>query len=193
MRKKYIIGTLLLLTTMVAVGGCAQPTAPPAQVVTIEVPVVTEVPGDTVIVTVEVPVSEEPAEEEPIAPLGPVTLQFTGWTYDLEKVEDNLATFQDWVATEADVPVETGIEWSDSGFGEFDTHVTTANAAGNEFDVLYGSDHWLAKWAEAGWVVPIEEHFPEILDYIKDIAPYSVEAMTYDGKLYGLPYYTDAM
>lgn len=193
MKKKYFIGALLILVTLVALGGCAQPTAPPAQVVTVEVPVIKEVQGDTVVVTVEVPVSEEPASEDMVSPLGPVTLQFTGWTYDLEKVEDNINTFQDWAATEADVPVETTIDWSDSGFGEYDTHITTANAAGNEFDVLYGSDHWLAKWAEAGWVVPIEDHFPEVLDYVKDIAPYSVEAMTYDGKLYGLPYYTDVM
>jgi multiple sugar transport system substrate-binding protein len=159
----------------------------------VEVPVVTEVPGDTVVITVEVPVGEEPAEEVAVAPLGPVTLQFTGWTYDLEKVGDNIDIYEGWVASEADVPVEASIEWTDSGFGEFDTHVTTANAAGNEFDALYGSDHWLAKWAAAGWVVPLEDYYPEVLDYTNDIAPYSVDAMTYDGKLYGLPYYTDVM
>lgn len=193
MRTKYVVCALVLLVTLISATGCAQPTPPPAQVVTVEVPVVTEVPGDTVVITVEVPVGEEPAEEEAAAPLGPVTLQFTGWTYDLEKVGDNLETYEEWVATEADVPVAATIEWSDSGFGEFDTHVTTANAAGNEFDALYGSDHWLAKWAAAGWVLPLEDYFPEVLQYKGDIAPYSVEAMTYDGKLYGLPYYTDVM
>jgi multiple sugar transport system substrate-binding protein len=126
-------------------------------------------------------------------PLGPVTIQFSGWTYDLEKVQENLAQFEDWVATQADPAIEVSVEMSDAGYGEFDTHVTTAFAAGNSFDVLYGSDHWLAKWAEAGWIVPLEDYYPEVVDYVPDIAPYSVEAMTYNGKLYGLPYYTDAM
>lgn len=122
-----------------------------------------------------------------------VTLKFTGWTYDLEKVTQNLKKFEDWVATQADPPIKVTVEMSDAGYGEFDTHITTAFAAGSSFDVMYSSDHWLAKWAEAGWVVPLEEHFPEVLEYISDIAPYSVEAMTYNGKLYGLPYYTDVM
>lgn len=133
------------------------------------------------------------AVQEEEAPLGPVTLQFTGWTYDLEKVKQNLAKYEEWVATEADPPVEVTVEMTDAGFGEFDTHVTTTYAGGGSFDVLYGSDHWLAKWAEAGWVVPLEDYFPEVLKYVPDIASYSVEAITYNGKLYGLPYYTDVM
>ncbi len=194
MKSKHVIGALLVLAVAVTALGCAQPATPvEPMVVTVEVPVVEQAPVETVVVTVEVPVSEEPPEGEPVAPLGPVTLQFTGWTYDLEKVMDNLGKYEKWVATEADVPVGVTIDWSDSGFGEFDTHITTAYAAGNTFDVLYGSDHWLAKWAEAGWVVPVEDYFPDILEYTADIASYSVDAMTYNGKLYGLPYYTDVM
>ncbi len=125
---------------------------------------------------------------------GPITLKFAGWTYDLEKVKENLARYEEWVATEADPAVpEVSVVMEDAGYGEFDTFVTTTYAAGNSFDVLYSSDHWLSKWAAAGWVVPVEDHFPQILDYRSDIASYSVEAMTYNGKLYGLPYYTDVM
>ena len=195
MRTKSVLSILLLLAFLGSAAGCAQPAPAEPVVITVEVPVIEEVKGDTVIVTVEVPVEAPAAEEfaEAVEPLGPVTLQVTGWTYDLEKVMENLGTYEEWVASEAPVPVDATIEWSDSGYGEFDTHVTTANAAGNAFDVLYSSDHWLAKWAAAGWVVPLEDYYPEILDYKNDIAPYSVEAMTYDGKLYGLPYYTDVM
>jgi multiple sugar transport system substrate-binding protein len=125
---------------------------------------------------------------------GPVTIRFSGWTYDLEKVGENLSKFESWVATEADPAFPgTSVEMEDAGYGEFDTHITTTFAAGGSYDVMYGSDHWLSKWAEAGWVVPLEDHFPELKKYSRDIAPYSVEAMTYKGKLYGLPYYTDVM
>ena len=125
---------------------------------------------------------------------GPVTLKFSGWTYDLEKVQENLAKYEQWVATQADPPLpDTSVVMEDAGYGEFDTHITTTFAAGGSYDVMYSSDHWLSKWAAAGWVVPVEDYFPEIRNYVKDIAPYSVEAMTYNGKLYGLPYYTDVM
>lgn len=183
MKKRFLIGGLLILSFLLTSAGCA-PTpapmeAPTPVVVTVEVPVV--------------PTEEAVVEPEAAAPLGPVTLKFTGWTYDLEKVQQNYTRYEEWVATEADPPVNVTIEWSDAGFGEFDTHITTAYAAGSSFDVMYGSDHWLAKWAEAGWAVPLEDHFPEVREYAKDIAPYSVDAMTYNGKLYGLPYYTDVM
>lgn len=129
-----------------------------------------------------------------VAEEGPVTLKFSGWTYDLEKVSENLALYEKWVASEADPVVkDVTVEMEDAGYGEFDTHITTAYAAGGGYDVMYSSDHWLSKWAEAGWVVPLEDHFPKLREYISDIAPYSVKAMTYKGKLYGLPYYTDVM
>jgi multiple sugar transport system substrate-binding protein len=82
---------------------------------------------------------------------------------------------------------------SDSGYGEYDTFITTNYAGGGEFDVLYSSDHWLAKWAEAGWVLPLEDHFPAAKDYMKDMSPFSVSALSYNGKVYGLPYYSDVM
>ena len=40
-------------------------------------------------------------------------------------------------------------------------------------------------------VVPIEDEFPEIAKYKDKIANYAVRDMTYNGKLYGLPYYAD--
>jgi len=186
MKKRHMLGTLIVSSFLLATAGCA-PAAEPAEA------------PEPVVITVEVPVAaekevapEEAAPEE-LAPLGPVTLKFAGWTYDLEKVQQNSDKYVEWVAEQAPVPVDVTIDWSDAGFGEFDTYVTTTFAGGSGFDVLYGSDHWLAKWAAAGWVVPVEDYFPEIRDYVTDIAPYSVEAMTYDGKLYGLPYYTDVM
>ena len=178
MGKKVIIGFIVL--TLLLIAGCAPAT-----------PVVEkEVVVQTVVVPAEAGAS---SEETPVEVLGPVTLDFTGWTYDLEKVQNFIADYETWVKTEAPVPVDVTINWSDAGYGDFDTHITTTNASGNNFDVMYSSDQWLAKWAEAGWVVPLEDYYPEVKDYTKDIAQYSVDAMTYNGKLYGLPYYTDVM
>src|SRR5690606_40892360 len=58
-------------------------------------------------------------------------------------------------------------------------------------DILYSSDHWLQQWAAAGWVVPLEDYFPEAAQVKETFAPYAVEGMTYNGKLYGFPYFAD--
>jgi multiple sugar transport system substrate-binding protein len=194
MKKKWYAAFYLLLVVALILAACAPSTPeaePPAEEEEVaEEPAEEEAEAEAEEEDAEE--AEEEAAEEPEA-LPEVSVDFTGWTYDLEKVMDNLENYKAWVATEAELKAQVEIAWTDSGFGEFDTHVTTVNAAGNTFDVLYGSDHWLAKWAAAGWVLPLEDYWPEIKDYEADIAPYSVTAMTYDGKLYGLPYYTDVM
>ncbi len=181
MKKIIQMLTALMIISTLVLAGCQSSPAPEEPAVEEAAPAVEEAEEE-----------EEAAADEP-EELGSAVIRFSGWTYDMEKVVDNIANYQSWVATDAVPPVEVEIEWSDSGFGEFDTHVTTTNAAGSKLDVLYGSDHWLAKWAAAGWVLPLEDYWPGVTDYVADIAPYSVEAMTYDGKLYGLPYYTDVM
>src|SRR5512137_584019 len=85
----------------------------------------------------------------PAAPAGPVTIELGGWTYDNAKVRENIAKFEAWTE-KGSPPIQAKVQMSDAGYGEFDTFVTTRNAAGKSFDVLYSSDHWLAKWAAAG-------------------------------------------
>ncbi len=104
-----------------------------------------------------------------------------------------MENFISWVATDAVPPVKVGVEWNHSGFGEYELSVEVNSTSDNQLDVLYGSDHWLAKWASAGWVLPLEDYWPVVTDYVSDIEAFSVDAMTYDGKLYGLPIYTDVM
>jgi multiple sugar transport system substrate-binding protein len=58
-------------------------------------------------------------------------------------------------------------------------------------DILYNGEDWLPEWAAAGWVVPIEDYFPEVRKYKAKTAPYALADMTYKGKLYGLSYYAD--
>lgn len=123
---------------------------------------------------------------------GATTLDFAVWTYDLTTTQALLDEFQAYSASQ-DPAIDVEIQLSEAGFGEFDTHVTSLNSAGNEFDVLYGSDHWLAKWAQAGWILPVDEHCPELDDYSDDIAEFSLSGMTQNGQLYGLPYYSDVM
>jgi len=56
---------------------------------------------------------------------------------------------------------------------------------------MYSGGDWLPEWAKAGWLVPLEDYFPKVKDYVPKIASYAVKDMTYNGKLYGMPYYAD--
>jgi multiple sugar transport system substrate-binding protein len=51
----------------------------------------------------------------------------------------------------------------------------------------------LQEWASAGWLEPIDKHCPNVAGYSAELAPYSLEGMTYEGQVYGLSYYADTM
>jgi len=127
------------------------------------------------------------------APARPtVDLTVVTWTFDVPKIRDNLARFEAWIGRRTDLPaVKT--ELINYGFGVFDSSLAPRFVAGAPVDVLYSSDHWLARWARMGWIAPVEDHKPQVRAYEKDMDKYSLDSLTYDGKLYGLPYYADVM
>ena len=62
-------------------------------------------------------------------------------------------------------------------------------------DVVYVGQDWLPAWAAAGFVAPLDDIAPkDVLDALKkEMAPFALSDMTYNGKLYGLPYYADTI
>lgn len=127
---------------------------------------------------------EQPTEPPAVTGVG---LVFVVWTYATDMIQDNIDKFE---ATAPGVSVEL----VDYDWGHYhDTVVTNFVAGTGVPDVLYGSDHWLQEWASAGWIVPLKGVFPaDDLDALTaDMFPYTLEGMTYNGELYGLPYYAD--
>ncbi len=133
-----------------------------------------------------------PAQDGEVDVTKPAKLVATVWTYDLAKVADNLQRFEQWSRARPDVPPTT-IEMSDFPFGTYEAALTTRFLGGARVHVLRGSDHWLSKWATAGFVVPIEDFDPELRRYIDDMDDFVKPGVLYDGKLYGLLYYGDHM
>lgn len=113
-----------------------------------------------------------------------VNLDFRVWSYGLETIQDNIESFED-------LHPGVTVQLSDHSWEEYSTVIATAFVGGNPPDVLYSSDHWLQEWAAAGWLVPIDEHCPDLAAQEADWAPYATQGMTLDGRLYGLPYYAD--
>jgi len=113
-----------------------------------------------------------------------IELDFISWSYGVETVKESIAEF------ETQYP-HIKVNYSD--FSWFDYHDVAVRrfVANTPTDIMYGSDHWLQEWAAANWVVPLEDYFPNLKEYEKEFAQYAIEGMTYQNKLYGLPYYAD--
>ena len=115
-----------------------------------------------------------------------VNLGFVVWSYGLETIQDNIQKFQ---AQNTGVTIElkdySWLDYHDTIVGRF--------AAGNYPELMYGSDHWLQEWASAGWLVPLDKYFPKVKQYSSELAPYSLQGMTYNNEVYGMSYYADTL
>jgi multiple sugar transport system substrate-binding protein len=117
---------------------------------------------------------------------GAANLSFMVWSYSIETIQDNIKNFQQ---------LNPGATVKLQDFSWLDYHDVMAArfVGGNAPDVAYSSDHWLQEWVAANWIVPLDDVHPAFKDYTKEFAPYALQAMTLNGKLYGLPYYSDLL
>jgi multiple sugar transport system substrate-binding protein len=71
----------------------------------------------------------------------------------------------------------------------FDKLRTQMQAGGEDLDVILGDVIWTAQLAESGWISDLSDRFTE--SQRKEFLPGSVEAITYEGKTFGMPWFTD--
>lgn len=114
----------------------------------------------------------------------PIELNLLAWSYSVETVQANLKKFM------ADNPGIT-VKYSDVSWFNFHDVMATRFNSKTPTDVVYNTDEFLEEWDSAKWIVPLQDHYPQVLDYKKYFPPYVTEAMSYKGKLYGLPYFGD--
>ena len=117
-----------------------------------------------------------------------ITLEFTVWNYSLDTIQDNARKFE-----EANPGVKVKI--TDYTWPDYHDSLVLRFRGGTPTDVAYVGQDWLPAWAAAGFLAPLDGIAPgDVLeDLKKDIAGFSLTDMTYDGKLYGLPYYADTI
>src|SRR2546428_3051630 len=118
------------------------------------------------------------------AQTGSTTLNLVSWSYGVEIVRDNIAKFQQRY------PGVT-VNYNDFSWATYHDAMVARFVSRTPTDVLYSSDHWLQEWAAAGWIIPIDESFPQVRQYLSDYSPFVREALTYKGRIYGTPYYAD--
>ena len=114
----------------------------------------------------------------------PIELNLLAWSYSVETVQSNLEKF------ERDNP-GIKVNYSDVSWFNFHDVMATRFTSKTPTDVVYNTDEFLEEWDSAGWIVPLEDYFPQAVEYKKNFPDYVTEAMSYNGKLYGLPYFAD--
>src|SRR5215212_9769612 len=70
----------------------------------------------------------------------------------------------------------------------FDQLRTEFQAGGGDIDVIAGDVIWPAQFAANGWILDLSDRFTDTNAFL----PGPMQANTYDGKVWGVPWYTDA-
>jgi len=108
-------------------------------------------------------------------------LKLTGWPYEVDVVTENLGRFTEQYSVDAEFLPLPSNEYHDKMVASF--------VAGTEYDVVYVRDSFLAEWASAGWIVPITG-MAGSEELLADLPQGIIDQMSYDGEVYGLPYYS---
>ena len=204
MRKKVWFFVSILLIGVMLLSACAQggaPTeAPPvpteapavvpseapvvttvAPVATTQVPVVTtEAPAATTeapAVTTEAPAATTEAPAATVAATEISGPHLTIWADETRApiIQDLGKAFQDKYG----VPIVV----QQFGFGDIRDNMKTAAPAGEGPDIIIGAHDWLGELTVNGLLEPVD-----LGDKASQFLPAAIDAMTYDGKLYGMPY-----
>jgi multiple sugar transport system substrate-binding protein len=116
-----------------------------------------------------------------------ITLEFVVWNYSLDTIEDNVRQFE-----EANPGIKVNV--TDYTWPDYHDSLVLRFRSGTTTDIIYGGQDWLPGWAAAGFLAPLDAIAPEaIATYREDLADFTISDMTYDGQVYGLPYYADTI
>ena len=110
-----------------------------------------------------------------------VDIELGGWPYQVDIVRENLDRFTQ----------QTGLSATFEPYpsNEYHTKMVSSFLSGTNFDIVYVRDSFLAEWAAAEWIVPITG-LPGVNEYLADLPKGIIEQMSYNGEVYGLPYYS---
>ena len=111
-------------------------------------------------------------------------INYTAWSAAVDQAKSHVTAFEK----------ATGIKVNYENFpaAQFRATLVTKFSGGEPLDVIWMNDAWTPEFAEAGWIVPIDD-VPQLMKYNGEIEKYCVDAMTYKGRQYGLVYYADHM
>jgi multiple sugar transport system substrate-binding protein len=111
-------------------------------------------------------------------------IHFATWSAAVDTVKSHIAAFEGKTGVKVD--------YSNTPWAQFREAMITKFVGKAPIDTLWVSDSWLPEWAEAGWIVPVDQ-YKTLTAYNSDVDQFCIDSMTYKGKQYGITYYTDFM
>lgn len=111
-------------------------------------------------------------------------VHFAIWSAAVDTVKSHIAAFE----------AKTGlkVDFSTTPWAQYREAMITKFVGNAPIDTLWVSDSWLPEWADAGWLVPVDQ-YKSLTAYNADVDDFCVKSMTYKGEQYGITYYTDFM
>ena len=116
----------------------------------------------------------------PLPAFAQTTIKFIAWNFQVETVQDFVKQFE---AENPGIKVDMEIIPS----AQFAAKIQLMKNGNTPFDALYVFDHVLGQWSS--WLEPLDG-FDGAADLKAKMLPLARQSMTYNGKLYGLPYFT---
>lgn len=164
--KKLFLAMMFILALLL-VAACAVPAQPPAAQ--------PAAPGE----------AEQAPAEEAVEPITMRALFMKQAGYQQEDIENITAEFE---AANPGVNVELDFVAYEA---LHDKIVTAASSKAGTYDVVLLDCIWPAEFAAAEFIQDVSDRIPE--DVRADIWPGALEAVTYQGKLYGMPWLNDVL
>jgi len=141
--------------------------------------------GDAAATPAPEPSSEAPSEEASVEPSA------EGSAAPVERADADLVIWTD--DARAGVVQQIGDEFGEANgitvavqqldFGSIRDNLVSRGPVGEGPDIIVGAHDWLGQLVTNGAVAPLE-----LGDSVADYQPVAIEALTYDGIVYGLPY-----
>jgi maltose-binding protein MalE len=172
-----LVALVLLLAACNPPAGAPSPTAPAA----------TGTPVATATVAPEVTATPEPMVTPGVSPSPtppPAAVEGTLTIWAAGETARALTTIGEDFTAQTSVPVQV----YELGFGDIRDQLILRGPAGEGPDIIIGAHDWLGQLVTAGVLEPID-----LGDKIDQFEQVGLDAFSYDGTLYGLPYGSEAI
>lgn len=111
------------------------------------------------------------------------TIKFQGWDYQPTLVQQNLNNFEK-------LNPDIKVDYTSVVSAQYDPKIIAEFTGNTAPDAMYVYDTSMAGWVDAGYLQPLDG-MPGLDKAYSMMYPANQKAMTYKGKRWGLPYYTD--
>jgi multiple sugar transport system substrate-binding protein len=111
-------------------------------------------------------------------------INFIAWSAVVDQVKAHISGFEK--------ATNIKVNYENHPAAQFRATLVQRITANAPIDLMWMNDAWTPEFAEAGWMVPIND-IPQLMALNSDVSKFCVNYMTWKGRQYGTAYYGDHM